>query len=152
MGIGPAEVAELHGAVKNLLEIWMRIKLAIQKAFGKEELSKEHEAAFLKLKSDLSRFHRQISEKLAEEKLTFEGDEMIEMMKNATTMQYLHALPVAEKRNVFSKWHKIYVLMSRTFGALEVMNEGYFPKLHRDLLKTPDKNPKAKGKKTGRKK
>lgn len=146
MALNPTEVAELHTSVKTVLEIWMRIKLAIQKAFGKEEMTKEHEAAFLKLKSDLSRLHRSLSERLPKE-LQFEGDEMIEMMKNATTMQNLHSLPVSEKRNVFARWHKIYVLMTRTFGALEVINEGYYPRIHRDLLKTPEPGAGNKAKK-----
>lgn len=144
MALNPKEVEELHHLVKSLLETWMNIKLVIQKAFGKNPITKEHESAFLNLKSNLSRTYRLISDRLPKD-LQFEGDQMIEMMKNATTMEHLHALPLSEKRNVFSKWHEIYVLMTRTFGALEVINEGYYPRLHRDLLKPKQAAGKGKG-------
>lgn len=143
MALQSKEIAELYDSMKTLLGIWMRIKLAIQRSFGKDPVSTEQEQAFLKLKSDLSRLYRRVGEKLPPE-LGFEGDEMIEMMKNATTMANLQQLPLTEKRNIFSKWHRIYVLMTRGFGAMEVMNEGYHPRLHRDLLKTK-KGKKAKG-------
>jgi hypothetical protein len=136
MALNPKEVAELHHLVKTLLENWMNTKLAIQRAFGKNPITQEQESAFLKLKSDLSRTYRIVSDRLPKD-LQFEGDAMIEMMKNATTMEHLHALPLSEKRNVFSKWHEIYIKMTRTFGALEVINEGYYPRLHRDLLRAP---------------
>lgn len=144
MALQSKEITDLYGSVKRLLEIWMRIKLAIQRSFGKEPISAEQEQAFLKLKSDLSRLYRKVGDKLPPE-LGFEGDEMIEMMKNATTMANVQQLPLTEKRNIFSKWHRIYVLMTRAFGAMEVMNEGYHPRLHRNLLKTK-KGKKARGK------
>ena len=104
MAFTPKEVAELNASLQRLLEIWMRIKLAIQKAFGKGAITRELEQAFLKLKSDLSRLYRVIGDRLPKE-LQFDGNEMIEMMKSATTMQNLHSLPLEEKRKVFS-WPK----------------------------------------------
>ena len=128
----------MYQTTKQLVEIWMRIKLAIQKAFGKGEITKEQEQAFLQLKSDLSRHYRSVGERLPKD-LLFDGDQMMEMLKNAISMQHLQNQPVAEKRNVFSLWHKVYVKMTRTFGALEVVNDGYYPSLHRDLLRDPAK-------------
>ncbi len=144
MALTPPKVAELNQSMKHLLEIWMKIKLAMQRAFGREEITKEHEGAFLKLKSDLSRLYRVVADQLPRE-LSFEGDQMIELMKNATTMEHLRALPVKEKRNVFSQWHKIYVLMTRTYGAFEVLNEGYYPSLHRALLAPKGAAKKGRG-------
>lgn len=143
MAFTPPEVAELHQTVKNILEIWMRIKLAIQKAFSKGEITREQEHAFLQLKSDLSRLHRSVGERLPKD-LQFEGGVMVEMLKNAISMQHLQNQPVTEKRNLFSLWHKVYVRLSRTYGALEVINEGYYPSLHRDKLRDPAKKSTAK--------
>lgn len=141
-----SEIQELRASVKSLLEIWMRIKLAMQKAFGKDAITKDHENVFLKLKSDLSRTHRTVHERLPKG-LQYDGDDMMEMMKNATSMGYLQTLPVTEKRNIFSKWHKVYVFMSRTFGALEVNGEGYLPSLHRDVMTPKPKSGRGKKKK-----
>lgn len=147
MALNPVEVAQLNGSVKALLEIWLRIKLALQKAFSKGELSREQENAFLQLKSDLSRTYRQIAERLPKD-LAFDGDLMIEMMKNAISMQHLQNQAVNDKRNMFTAWHKIYVKMTRTYGALEVIDQGYYPSIHRDLLKST--KPAAKTGKPGK--
>ncbi len=149
MALNPDDVGELNKLMRSQLEVWMHIKLAIQKAFGKTPITRDHENAFLKLKSDLSRLYRVVSEKVPKE-LQFEGDDMIDLMKGVTTMAYLNALPLTEKQNILNKWHRIYVLMSRTFGSLEVMSDGYYPRLHRALLK-PDQG-RGKGKKRGKKK
>lgn len=143
MALTPPEVVELHQALKSLLEIWMRIKLAYQKAFGKGEITKEQESAFLQLKSDLSRHFRAVSNRLPKD-LTFEGEDMMDMLKNAISMQHLQGQPTAEKRALFNRWHKIYIKMSRSFGAIEVINEGYYPSLHRDLLRDPTKKKTIK--------
>lgn len=151
MALNPKEVEELHHSLKNLLGIWMHIKLAIQKAFGKGAITKAQEEAFLNLKSNLSRLYRVVGDRLPKD-IQFGGDEMIDIMKNATTMEHLHSLPLAEKRNVFSQWHKIYILMMRSFGALEVINEGYYPRLHRGLLESAAKGKGSKKKGKGKKK
>ena len=49
MALNPKEVADLKQTVKTLLDTWMRIKLAFQKAFGREQITKEQENAFLGL-------------------------------------------------------------------------------------------------------
>lgn len=129
------EVLETQHAVKTVLENWMRIKLALQKAFSQGPIVKEHEDAFLKLKSDLSRVNRQLSDKLPSN-LGFDSALMMDMMKNATTMQNLHSLPPQERRGMLDQWHKIYILLNRSLGALEVVGEGYYPSLHRSKLIT----------------
>ncbi len=141
MALTPKEVADLNVTMKNLVEVWMRIKLAIQKAFGKGEITKEQEGAFLQLKSDLSRQYRSVADRLPKD-LQFDGDQMMDMLKNAISMQHLQNQHINDKRNMFSLWHKVYVKMTRTFGAVEVINEGYYPSLHRDLLRDPAKQKK----------
>ena len=60
MALSSEDIATLHSSTKTILEIWMRLKLAIQTAFRKVEITKEHENAFLQLKSDLSRKYRSV--------------------------------------------------------------------------------------------
>ncbi len=144
MAFTPPEVAELNQVMKQMVDSWLRIKLAMQKAFGKGEITKEQENAFLQLKSDLSRYYRNMTERLPKD-LHFDGDQMMEMLKNSISMQHLQGQPMTEKRNIFSLWHRVYVKMTRTHGALEVINDGYYPSLHRDLLRDPAKKATAKG-------
>lgn len=129
----PKDVDELLGSLKKLLEYWMRIKLVLVRAFGGESIGREHESAFLQLKSDVSRTYRIITTRLPEG-LAFEGDKMIEMLKNAINMEQLRSLPVAEKQSIYATWHRVYIRITRTYGAMEVMHAGFFPH-HRQRLK-----------------
>ena len=136
MPLSPPEVEELDENVKKLLELWMNTKLAFIKAFdNRSELSREHEGAYLNLKSDLSRIYRIMSEKLPKG-LLFEGEKMIDMLKNAMTMETLRQFPPSERQNYYKTWHNIYIRLTRTLGALDVMKAGYYPHLHRELLKS----------------
>ncbi len=147
MPLIPKEVDELDEATKKLLELWMRTKLVLFKAFGNEPVSKEHEAAFLQLKADISRVYRGMDERLNNSPgLKFEGDKMMEMLKNAMNMEHLKNLPAGEKQNIYVIWHLVYIKMTRTLGALEVMKAGYYPHLHRDRLKEKTSAKAGKGK------
>jgi len=134
MALNPQGVDELQEHVKKLLELWMRIKLVFNKAFGEEAITREHEATYLQLKSEISRIYRIISDKLAAG-LKFDGDKMLEMLKNAMTMEHLHVQAPGERQVLYRLWHVIYIRLTRTLGALEVMQSGYYPHLHRERLK-----------------
>jgi hypothetical protein len=133
MALTPKDVEELTESMKKLLELWMRTKLVLLKAFGSEPITREHESAFLQLKSDVSRIYRAASNRLSSG-LQFEGDKMLEMLKNAMTMGHLQKLSAAEKQNIYVLWHLLYIRMTRTLGALETMKAGYYPHMHRSLL------------------
>lgn len=135
MALTPTDVDELHEQVKKLLEAWMKIKLVFAKAFAEGEITREHEAGYLQLKSDISRIYRVIADKLPPG-LRFDGDKALEMLKNAMTMDHLHQLPQAERQNLYKTWHVIYMRLTRTLGALETMKMGYFPHLHRSKLQS----------------
>jgi len=148
MVLTPKEVSETLPAIKGLLESWMKVKLVFQKAFSKGEITREQENAFLQLKSDISRAYRNIMQNVPKD-LHFEGDQMMEMLKNAISMQHLQSMPWGDKRNLFSTWHKVYMRMTRTYGAFEVIEQGYYPSIHREILRRKGKNvigPKNKPK------
>ncbi len=144
MALSPTEVEVLYGESKKLLELWMRTKLAFLKAFGGGEISKEQENDYLQLKSEISRMYRAMGERLPKG-LHFDGDKMMEMLKNAMTMEHLKRQPPSERRTFYGTWHRVYIKLTRTLGALEVMGEGYYPHMHRKLLEV--KGGAGKGKK-----
>lgn len=137
MALTPKDVDEVIEQIKKLLEYWMRTKLVFIKAFGGEPVSREHEAAFLQLKSEISRLYRSISGVLPSG-LNFDGDKMTEMLKNAMTMEHLQNQPLPERHKFYDTWHRVYVKLTRVLGALEVMQSGYYPAMHRDRLKPKD--------------
>ncbi len=134
MPLTPPDVEQLHESIKKLLELWMRTKLVFQKAFGEGPLGPEHEAGYMQLKSEISRIYRGVAAQLPKG-LQFDGDRMMEMLKNAMTMEHLSNQPLQERQNYFSSWHGIYIKLTRTLGSLEVMRSGYYPHLHRERLK-----------------
>lgn len=135
MALTPIDVDELYENIKKLLELWMKIKLVFIKAFGDDEVTREHETSFLNLKSEITRIYRIISDKLPPG-LKFDGDKAMEQLKNAMSMEHLQKQSASERQNNFKSWHSIYVRLTRTLGALEVMKNGYFPHLHRSRLQS----------------
>lgn len=143
MALTPLDVDQLTDSVKKLLELWMRTKLVITRAFSTEAITRDHETAFLQLKSDISRIYRGASSRLPSG-LKFEGDKMIELLKNAMTMEHLSNQPPIEKQAIFQRWYTVYIRMTRTFGALEVMKAGYYPAVHRGRLKSATETKSSK--------
>ena len=143
MALTPQDVQHLHESVKKLLELWMNTKLVFLKAFSEAEISREHETAFLQLKSEVSRTYRSVANNLPKG-LMFDGDKLMEILKNAMTMEHLGRMPVQDRQSYLASWHRIYIMMMRTLGALEVMNSGYFPHMHRDRIKSAKSAGKAK--------
>ncbi|MCE5230782.1 hypothetical protein LLG95_14490 [bacterium] len=137
MALTVDDVEHLHESIKKLLEAWMRIKLIFQKAFGEGPITPEHENAYLQLKSEVSRLYRMVSDRLPRG-LAFEGDKMMEMLKNAMTMEHLSNQGAAERQNYYAGWHRIYLKITRALGALEVMKSGYYPHMHRDRLRSKE--------------
>lgn len=135
MALTPLTVDELHEQAKKLLELWMKIKLVFLKAFAEGAITREQEANYLQLKSEISRIYRTVSEKITPG-LKFDGEKMMEMLKNAMTMEHISQLPPAERQSINRLWHAIYIKLTRTLGALEVMKSGYYPNLHRARLKS----------------
>jgi hypothetical protein len=135
MALTPKDVDELHETMQKLLERWMKIRLVFQKTFSDAPIQNEHETAYLQIKSDVSRLYRSLTTKLPGG-LKFDGDKMLEMLKNAMTMEHLSRQPQSERQVLFTRWHGIYIRMTRTLGALEVMKAGYYPHMHRKLLKS----------------
>ncbi len=136
MALSPIEVENIYDATRKLLELWMRIKLILQKSFSEGAPTSEQENTYLQIKSEISRIYRGIAEKIPRG-LQIDGDKMMEMLKNAMTMEHLGNQPLTERQIYYSTWHRVYLKLTRTLGALEVMKSGYYPHLHRDRLREP---------------
>lgn len=134
MALTPDVVDELFDQNKKLLELWMQIHSVMVKALADEPLTDEQETQYLQLKGEISRIYRLVSEKLPTG-LFFDGDKMMEMLKNAMTLEQLQKFPLPERQNFQRTWHLIYIKLTRALGALEVMQHGYYPHLHRAYLK-----------------
>ena len=140
MAMTPHDVDELQETCKKLLGFWMQMKLVFLKSFSGAEILAEHETAYMQLKTEISRLNRAVSERLTSG-LKFEGEKMMEMLKNAINMEHLRNQSANEKQNIYATWHRLFIKLTRSLGALEVMQSGYYPHIHRSRLKsmTPTK-------------
>ncbi len=146
MPLIPSQVESFEEAVKKILEIWMRIKLVFLKAFSDAGVQSDQEKEYLRLKTELSRLYKKVSEELPGG-LQFDGDKMMETLKSAMSMAHLKNLPATERRKILGTWHVCYLKLIRTLGALEVMGLGYYPHLHREIVAQQHENKKQARKK-----
>ena len=143
MALTPEIIDELDEDARKLLDLWMRTKLVFVRSFGTEAISNEQESAYLQLKSEISRIYRIMSDNLTPG-LLFDGDVMQEVLKNAMSMAHLRNQNPKERQKFYAQWHRVYIKLTRTLGALEVMKAGYLPNEHRALL-TKKANLKVAG-------
>jgi hypothetical protein len=122
--LGTAEnVLLLHGVIEK----WVTLKTYLLKGFEPGEIAVDDEAHFLEIKSDVTRSIRSLSERLGETRLDY-GDKLVrEMLGKCVSVNHVQSLPAADKRSLIKDWHKAFVLMSRTSGALAFLADGYVP-------------------------
>lgn len=142
MALDPNRVDELYEAVKEIAELWIRVKKVYLRAFASSSVTREQEAAFLQIKSDISRAWRSLKPGLPRG-LDFSGDKMVDMLRDAMNMEHLTQMAEPEREKSMKIWHGVFILMERSMGAMEVMKKGYYPHLHRPLLKLRER-PKAR--------
>jgi hypothetical protein len=118
--IGTAENVSL---VQSVLEKWVTLKSYLMKGFEEGEIPIDDESHFLEIKSDVTRSIRALSERLGETKLDY-GDKIV----RDVSVNHVQGLPIADKRQLLKDWHRAFIMMSRTSGALAFLAEGYTPK------------------------
>ena len=123
--LGTAENVSL---VQSVLEKWVALKTYLLKGFETGEIAIDDESHFLEIKSEVTRGIRSLSERLGETKLDY-GDKIVrELLGKCVSVTHVQGLPIADKRSLLKEWHRAFILMSRTSGALAFLGEGYVPK------------------------
>jgi hypothetical protein len=125
------------GAVQDTLEQWLSFKRFLLKSYGEEKLTPDDEAAFLEIKSSVTKGVRTIGEKLKPLALEYGQTTIRDMLNRCVSLTHLRALPMPDRDQLLKSWHTVFVKMSRTVGALKFMEEGYRPP-------QPKKRKKAK--------
>lgn len=138
MALNPPVVAQMVEQTKSLLDLWMRVRLIFIKSFSTQPIGDDQEKAYLDLKGEIQRLYRVISEELTPG-LNFEGDKMMDTLKNAISMEQMRTQSASERQKYFAIWHQIYIRITRTLGALEIIHAGYYPHEHRALIKGASK-------------
>lgn len=119
--------ANLEG-FKNLLQLWVSFRKYFQRSFTSEPISRQEEQDFLELKSTLAKSYRALAQR-SNELFYYGGDKILEILRQSISVGHLRALPIGDKRMLYTNWHTVFVYLSRTVGAYRFLAEGFVPLL-----------------------
>jgi hypothetical protein len=111
---------------KNLLQLWIKIRGFLVKATTDEPITPDDERMFLENKSDTSRYQRTLGMKLPEY-VNYGSDKIQEILRQSISISHLRGLPKADRQNLLSNWHSVFIYLSQAMGVLQFINEGYEP-------------------------
>ncbi len=113
---------------KNLLKLWVSFRKYFQRSFTSEPISRQEEQDFLELKSTLAKNHRALAQR-SNGLFYHGGDKILEILRQSISVGHLRALPIGDKRTLYTNWHTVFVYLSRTVGAYRFLAEGFVPLL-----------------------
>lgn len=124
----PILINESLGLVQSALEQWLSFKNYLVLGSTSNKISQEDENSFLEIKSNLSRSNRALGEKMKEAGRMDLGEKLLkELLTKCVSISNISSLPPPDKRQLMRDWHKVYIKMSRSIGALKMLSEGYVP-------------------------
>lgn len=123
----PSPYAENLGLVQETLERWLSFRAYLVKAFSDEQTTPDDEAAFLEIKSGVTKGLRSLGERLKDLSLDIGAQGVRDLLNKCVSLNHLGSLPAADRETLRRNWHQAFIKMSRTAGALKFMDEGYRP-------------------------
>ena len=122
----PAQVKadEASADARKMLELWIQYKQFLVHAFGPSPISEANEAKFLGIASELQKRLR-IMLSIVPKDINFGHDKMVKVLKASISLSHVRELPEPDKVKIFNDWHSIYILLTRTAGAMKFIAEGY---------------------------
>jgi hypothetical protein len=119
-------VEETAQELRTMLDLWLKVKHYLQKAVSGEPITREDEGDFLRIKSDGTKYHRILKNKMTDQKtrikkLDFNYDRMIDILRSSISIQHLRSLPEADMKRSMTEWHRIYVQLCNALGAYDFL-------------------------------
>jgi len=136
MQMKPQIIEESRPLADSLLKNWLEFRKFLRLAISDQPITREHDQAFLEIKSAVSRNFSQLRSRLPRE-LTGSPERMQDLMKGALSVTHVRNMPSADRRNLYAFWHSFYVELCRTVGALKYMaDEKFYPKFEEKIVKS----------------
>ena len=108
----------------GVVDLWMDFRKSFRKALSGQEVERQDEQHFLQVKSDLARNQRALAQKLPEG-LQYGSGDITELMGQSVSISNISDLPPVDKKNLYDRWHKVYIALQRMVGVLELLDQGY---------------------------
>jgi len=135
MQMKPQIVDDARPLADSLLKHWLEFRKFLRLAISDQPITREHDQAFLEIKSAVSRNFSQLRSRLPRD-LTGSPERMQDLMKGALSVTHVRNMPSADRRNLYTLWHAFYIELCRTVGALKYMaDEKYYPKFEEKIVK-----------------
>jgi hypothetical protein len=122
----PEYLEETAREIHLLLDLWQKVREALEKALATEPITKEDEQDFLRVKSDGTKYHRILKKKLTDQttrikRLDFAYDKMLEILRSSISIAHLRALPESDVKRMRTDWHRIYIQLCDIVGAYDFL-------------------------------
>lgn len=136
MQMKPQMVEESRPLADSLLKNWVEFRNFLRLALSSQPITREHDQAFLEIKSAISRNFSQIRNRLPRQ-LTGSPERMQDLMKSALSVTHVRNMPATDRRQLYAMWHAFYIELCRTQGALKYMqDEKHYPKFEEKSTKS----------------
>jgi len=108
--------------IRSFLELWIQFHKAYKRAYRGEDLSREDETEFLKMKSSLARRHAMLMASLGTDYI---GAETIRPILNQTvTLRHMSKLRPEHYELIERAWHNTYIHLTESVGHLRFLLNG----------------------------
>lgn len=135
MQMKPQIVDESRPLAESLVKNWLEFRKFLRLAISDQPISREHDQAFLEIKSAVSRNYSQLRNRLPRQ-LAGSPERMQDLMKAALSVTHVRNMPSPDRRGLYAHWHAFYVELCRIAGALKYMaDEKYYPKFEEKNVK-----------------
>jgi hypothetical protein len=109
--------------IRSFLELWLQFHKAYKRAYRGEDISREDEAEFLKMKSTLARRHAMLVQRLGDDYI---GVEPIRpLLSETVTLRHMGKLRPEHYERIERAWHYTYIRLNESIGHLRyLVDEG----------------------------
>lgn len=148
-GPSPEEVRLAESA--KLAEDWKTVRQFMLYAMGMQPITQEHEQNFLRVRTEISKIQRALSQKLPAG-ISLNTALMTDLLKRIYSLDDIREKPAQDRQIYLLQWHKVRLSIAEVHGALQYIAQGYkfdsSTRVKAEVnVKGGDKNKNAAGKK-----
>lgn len=121
---GPTPEEIRLAEAKQLAENWVLVRQFMQFAASNQEVTQEHEQNFLRVRTEVSKLQRSLSQKLPPG-IALKSKEMSELLKRIYSLSDIRNQPDTDRAILFETWHKVRISVIDVVGAMEYIAQGY---------------------------
>lgn len=107
--------------IKGFLEIWLQFHKAYKRAYRGEEITRDAEAEFLKMKSNIARRHTFLLESLGRDYIN--ADTVRPILSQTVTLRHMSKLRPEHYEKIERAWHNTYIHLNESVGHLRYLLE-----------------------------